>query len=85
MNPEGDTEIDRASLRQSYEQSAGARGRGGSDWSVTSKRLNAWAGAGGMRKVRARTDTGRAWLEVLPPLPVLREAFTQATSVQVTE
>lgn len=85
LNPEGDTEIDRASLRQSYEQSAGARGRSGSDWSVTSKRLNAWAGAGGMRKVRARTDTGRAWLEVLPPLPVLREAFTQATSVQVTE
>jgi hypothetical protein len=80
-----ETEIDRVALRQSYEQSAVARGRVSTDWSAVSKRLKTWAGAGGMRSIQARGDTGRERRDVLSPLPALRAAFTAATAVQVSE
>ncbi len=80
-----ETEIDRAALRLSYEQSAGARGRVSSDWASVARRINAWAGAAGIGKTRVRTSAGREWRDVLPALPELRAAFTTATQVQVNE
>ena len=80
-----ETEIDRAALRQSYEQSTGGRGRVSADWAVVSKRLKTWAGAGGMRTVQVTGTSGRERRDVLAPLPALRVAFTTATSVQVSE
>ena len=77
------TEIDRASLRTSYQQSAAGKYRNGSDWSAVAKRLNAWSGPTGIRKVRARNGAGREWRDVLAPLPTLRAAFTAATLVKV--
>lgn len=83
LNDEGDTEIDRTSLRLSYEQSAGARGRSGSDWPAVAKRLATWAGPAGLQKVRPRVQGARVWHDVFPALPVLREVFSAATHVQV--
>lgn len=81
----GDTEIDRAALRLSYEQSAGARGRASSDWAAVARRLSGWAGPAGISKTRVRAGLGREWRDVLPPLHVLRAAFTAATQVEVIE
>ena len=79
------TEIDRAALRLSYEQSAGARGRVSVDWAATARRLSGWVGPAGIGKTRVRNGTRREWHDVLPPLGELRAAFTTATQVQVTE
>jgi hypothetical protein len=83
----GETEIDRSALRMSYEQSAAARGRTSTDWSVVSKHLRVWAGPAGVGKVRGRAGVGgsREWHEVFPSLPVLRSAFTEVTQVEVGE
>ncbi|MHB8949835.1 MAG: primase-helicase family protein [Rhodoferax sp.] len=80
-----ETEIDRAGLRLSYEQSAAARGKASSDWATVAKRLVSWAGPAGIGKVRPRTGAGREWRDVLPPLAMLRAAFTAATQVEVSE
>lgn len=78
---EGDTEIERAYLRQSYEQSAAARGRAVTDWAAVSRKLTDWAGPGGIVKTRKRTGSGRGWVEVLAPLDLLRSRFTELTKV----
>jgi hypothetical protein len=78
-----ETEIDRSALRASYQQSAAGKFRNGSDWSAVAKRLMAWSGPTGIRKVKARNGAGREWRDVLPPLPMLRAAFTTATQVEV--
>lgn len=78
---DGDTEIERASLRQSYEQSAAARGRAVVDWSAVARKLKEWAGPGGLVKTRKRSGTARGWVEVLAPLGRLRATFTSATQV----
>jgi hypothetical protein len=85
LSEDGETEIDRAHLRLSFEQSAAARGRVGVDWPGAAKRLRGWCGPEGMRQVRARVGTVRGWRDVLPPLGTLREAFTLATQVEVSE
>jgi hypothetical protein len=85
LDDTGETEIDRSGLRLSYEQSAAARGRASTDWAAVSKRLIVWAGDAGIRKTRVRAAAGRAWHDVLPPLHVLRAAFTAATQVEVSE
>jgi hypothetical protein len=79
-----ETEIDRATLRMSYQQSAVARGRASTDWSAVSKRLNVWAGEAGIRRTRVRSEIGREWHDVLPPLQVLRAAFKASTQVEVS-
>lgn len=78
---DGDTEIERASLRQSYEQSAAARGRAVVDWSAVARKLKEWAGPGGLVKTRKRSGNVREWVEVLASLGQLRAAFTSATQV----
>lgn len=83
LNLDEETEIERAALRLSYEQSAASRGRNLQDWAVVAKRLKEWVGKGGMRKVRARVGNSREWREVLPPLSQMRDAFTAATQVQI--
>lgn len=83
LDDAAETEIDRSYLRLSYEQSAAAKGRASSDWAAVSKRLLTWAGAAGIRTVQQRTAVGRIRVDVLPPLPALRTAFTEATRVQV--
>lgn len=79
-----ETEIDRSALRMSYEQSAAGKYRNGFDWSSVSRRLGEWAGPNGIKKkkVQGRNGAIREWREVLPPLPVLRSAFTAATKVE---
>jgi hypothetical protein len=85
LDETADTEINRAALRLSYEQSAGARGRASTDWAAVARRLNSWAGPAGIRKTRVRTGPLREWRDVLPPLPTLRASFTAATQVEVAE
>jgi hypothetical protein len=85
LDDAGETEIDRAGLRLSYEQSAAARGRASTDWAAVSKRLIVWAGDAGIRKTKVRTGSGREWRDVLPPLQALRAAFTASTQVAVSE
>ena len=85
LNDTADTEIDRAALRMSYEQSAAARGRASSNWAAVSKLLLVWAGDAGIRKTRVRSANGREWRDVLPSLQALRAAFTAATEVEVSE
>ena len=85
LDDAGETEVDRAALRMSYEQSAGTRGRASSDWAAGARRLSGWAGPAGIGKTRVRTGSGREWRDVLPPLYVLRSAFTEATQVEVGE
>ena len=53
---DGDTEIERAHLRESYEFSSAAKGRAVSDWAVVSRKLIEWAGPG-----RHRQDTQEDW------------------------
>ena len=79
------TEIDRAALRLSYEQSAAAKTRNGDDWAAVSKKVKGWAGLRGIASVRAKAVAGapRGWLDLLPPLFELKEAFTAATHVEV--
>ena len=77
LNEDEETEIDREQLRQSFE--ASARGRAGTVWAPTMKRVTAWTGA---RKTRRRVNGTRAWCELLPPLLVMKAAFTAATQVQ---
>lgn len=85
LNDDAETEIDRASLRQSYEQSLAGRARLHGDWSSVARKLNEWAGPTGVQKLRTRIGGAREWRDVLPSLPVLRAAFTAATGVGVTE
>lgn len=84
LREDTETEIERAGLRMSFEQSASARGRAG-DWAATARKVAAWAGPAGLRKQRVRTASGREYREVLAPLPALRDAFTAATQVAVEE
>lgn len=81
----GETEIDRAALRLSYEQSAAGRTRAHTEWPAIARKLNDWAGAEGVRKVRARTDGGREYRDVFPALPELRAAFTTATNIKFAD
>lgn len=85
LNDDEITMIDRAHLRQSYEQSAAARGRAVSDWPAVARRLASWVGPQGLQKVRERTNTGRAWVDVFPPLSALRPAFSSATGVRILD
>lgn len=85
LDDAAETEIDRAALRLSYEQSAAAKGRAITDWGSVARRLSVWAGPAGIGKTRVRVATGREWRDVLPPLGVLRAAFTAVTQVQVLE
>lgn len=75
------TAVDRATLRESFEQSATARGRAPC-WAAAARKLVAWAGASGVHKTRVRGTGGiRAWQDVLPPLLELRRSFTEATQI----
>ena len=85
LQDDEETEIDRAGLRLSYEQSAAVRGRAATDWAAVSRRLKVWAGEGGLRKTRARVGNDREWREVLCPLPQLRAAFAKATGVHIDD
>ena len=85
LNTEGVTEIDGASLRMSFEQSATNRGRISNGWAAAARRIKGWAGPDGVQRVRARIGDSREWRDLFPPLPALRAAFTQATQVQVSE
>ena len=81
------TRLPRNVLRESYEQSAAARqNRNGRDWAAVSKKLKSWAGGNGVRAVRAPALQGvsRGWLDELPTLGELRDAFTEATKVKVS-
>ncbi len=81
----GETEVDRAALRLSYEQSAAGRTRAHTEWPAIARKLNDWAGAEGVRKVRARTDGGREYRDVFPALSELRVAFTTATNIKFAD
>ena len=85
LKDEGETEIDRAALRLSYEQSAAGRARAHSEWPAIARKLNEWAGASGVRKVRPRTDGGRERRDVFSALPELRAAFTTATNIKFAD
>lgn len=80
-----ETEIDRLALRLSYEQSAAARGRASAGWPSVARRIKGWVGPSGIRSIRVRNGTGRERLDVFPPLPDMRRAFTAATHVQFPE
>lgn len=85
ISEDSETEVDRAGLRLSFEQSAAARGRAGIEWPGVARKLLAWSGQGTWRKVRPRTTDGsREWKEVIPPLTKLREAFRLATGIEVS-
>ena len=64
LKHDAETEIDRAHLRISYEESAAARARSGSDWANVSKQIKAWAGPAGIREVRVRAEKARARMAV---------------------
>ena len=85
LDDDCETEIDRSALRLSYEQSGAARGRAVTDWAATARRLTSWVGNDGIRKTRVRNGAEREWRDVLPPLSVMRTAFTAATQVRVAE
>ena len=85
LNTDGVTEIDGASLRMSFEQSATNRGRISNGWAAAARRIKGWAGPDGVQRVRARIGDSREWRDLLPTLQVLRAAFTQATQVEVSE
>ncbi len=82
---DSETEIDRAGLRLSYDQSATVRGWHALPYAAVSRRLNEWAGPEGIAKRRQRNGTAREWIDVLPPLPVLRSTFTEKTKVLLSE
>lgn len=84
FNLDTPTEIDASALRESFEHSAGARGRVGAGWASVAKRLAGWCGPGGLKKWRPRSDGGvRAYRYELPPLIELRKGFTASTGVSV--
>ena len=85
LNNETETAVDRAALRQSFEQSAAGQPRHGTNWAAAARKLNTWAVEGGLRSVRVRVGTGdvRAWREVMPPLTVMRARFTAATQIEI--
>ena len=85
LNTNRVTEIDSVSLRLSFEQSAGARGRTniGNSWPAAAKRHKGWLGSAGPQKIRPRVGTLREWRDVLPELSVLRVAFAEATQIQI--
>ena len=87
LNTDGVTEIDSASLRLSFEQSAAMRGRTNSSngWPAAAKRIKSWLGSAGTQRIRPRVGTVREWRDVLPPLACLRAAFTEATQIQVSD
>ena len=85
LNTDGATEINGASLRLSFEQSAANRGRISNGWAAAARRIKGWAGPDGVQRIRARIGVSREWWDLLPPLSVLRTAFTQATQVEVSE
>lgn len=81
LNDTQPTQINRAVLRESFEQSASARGRA-VNWATAARKVTSWAGEVGVGKVRTREGDGtRNWHDVLPPLPELRRAFTLATQI----
>ena len=78
-----ETEVNREALRMSYEGSAPGRVRNGNDWPAVARKVKDWCGEGGKRKFYKRAGTsGRAWFDVFPPLPAMREAFTAATQIR---
>jgi|GEM_PF-766700 len=81
LNVDAETQVDRAGLRMSYEQSAGVRG-GRSDWAAVARRLVEWAGPQGIQKTRLWVGGNREWHDVFPPLQELRAAFTAFTQVK---
>ena len=85
LKHDAETEIDRAFLRMSYEQSAAARARSGSDWANVAKQIKAWAGPAGIRQVRVRAEGSRARMDILPPLDELRRVFAAATQIQIDD
>lgn len=87
LNEDTETEVDRAALRQSFEQSASGQTRYGSNWAAAARKLNTWAAEGGPRSVRVRVGAGdaRGWREVMPPLAAMRARFTEATQIEIPE
>lgn len=85
LKHDAETEIDRAHLRISYEESAAARARSSSDWANVSKQIKAWAGPAGIREVRVRAEKARARMDILPSLDELRRAFTAATQIRIDD
>lgn len=84
LNPDTPTEIDAGALRESFEQSAGARGRGAVGWALAAKRLAGWCGPVGLKKRHLRVGGGsRTYRYQLPPLAELRKGFTASTGVSV--
>lgn len=81
LNDTSTTELERSSLRQSYETSAGARQRGAGDWQGVYGKLGVWCG--GIETVRRRIGQQRVNRDVLPELPTLIERFQTATGVTV--
>jgi hypothetical protein len=81
-----DTEIDRAALRLSFEQSVGGKSGRSGGWAAASKKVKSWVGPKGITTTRASAAPGmpRPRLDVLPPLVDMRVAFTAATQVQIT-
>ena len=83
LNDTEETEISCERLRLSYEQSAAARVRNGGDWAAAARKVMAWAGLGGARKLRKRSSSkARMYSYAFTTLPALREAFTAATQVR---
>jgi len=80
LNDEQPTEIDRTWLRESFEESAGARGRAGSDWQRVYKKLQEWTG--GIKSTRPREGATRGRRDVLPPAVDMRRVFAECTQVQ---
>jgi hypothetical protein len=82
LEPDTTTSVERAGLRLSYEQSAGARGKPPVAWGVVAKRLRGWCQPHGIKESRRLAPNGDRFREdVLPLLTEMQEAFTEQTGL----
>jgi Family of unknown function (DUF5906) len=83
LEPDTTTSVERAGLRLSYEQSAGARGKPPVAWGVVAKRLRGWCQPHGIKESRRLGPNGHRFREdVLPSLTEMQQAFTEQAGLK---
>lgn len=81
LRDDAETEVPREAMRQCYEQSPVGRAARVARWPAVARRVRAWTGGGDAQR-RDGIDRVRVRYDVLPPLSVLRERFTEATGAR---
>ena len=83
LNAEQPTAVERSDLRQSYEQSAGVRGRYSLAWDVVAKRIRHWCQPNEITELRGTSlNRKRIRLDILPSLADMQSSFKEQTGLK---